>query len=126
MILVKGRNGKSKRIAEDFVFDGVIIVETLETRMSHLISEDIDCSIFVLESNKKEELEKIVAVFTSFMNEEEGKEMQQARIIFYVNITEHDLAVFKEFDEQFPDLMILIAVQADNEEIEVCNFHPIP
>lgn len=120
MLVIKGKNGKSTLLVDEFIGEGDLVIETDGLRISHMSLDDIDCTYISIPSNNKENLTLILkALELSF--EDTGNHFR--RIIFYVNTTEDNIEMFLDFSKKHGLEHDILTVQADNEELEFysCN-----
>lgn len=113
MLVIKGKNGKSTLLVEEFIGEGDLIIETDEFQISNMIPDDVGCTFFRISSNKQEDLIAILEALELSLEKIEFR-----RIIFYVNTIEDNIKMFFDFGKKHGLEHNILTVQAHNKELE--------
>lgn len=128
MLIIKGKQGKAEVLAENFVDKESLIVETHNLQLSKLLRDDIACTVLQIPTNRKEDLRKITETLTSFYDSEGAKyhHIRFAKIIFYLNVNEEDIEIFKKFEDllkwKYAFVKVILTVQSEDEEIKYIKY----
>lgn len=81
------------------VNDRAIVVETRENRLSKIFDEELECSIFVINSNEYKELKIVIEALSLYFEDISKDELKGWKVIFYMKINEESIQMFEDFEE---------------------------